>query len=1175
MLKKIINERILLLDGAMGTALQDLNLGPDDFGSEALEGCNEILVRTRREAIRKIHEDYFDAGADIVSTDTFGGIRHVLDEYDLGDQTLELNCTAAKIAREAADAKSTPKRPRFVAGSLGPGTKTITVTGGITFDEVRRNYNEATRGLLDGGVDLLLLETQQDTLNIKASLLGFQDAFDKAGRSVPIILSVSIETMGTMLGGQTADALCYSVEHFDLYSLGLNCATGPDFMTDHLRTISEIARVPVTCYPNAGLPDENGLYNETPEMIAAKMERFAKSGWVNIAGGCCGTTPDHIRAIAKVLETVPCRTVVSERNSTVSGLESLSLNEDRRPILVGERTNVIGSKKFKRLIVEGKLEEGAEIGRKQVRNGAHVLDVCLANPDRDETTDMTQFLEILTKKIKAPLMIDTTDAGVLEEALKRSPGKAIINSINLEDGEERFEIVMPLVRQYGAAVIVGTIDEDKKAGMGVTRERKLEIAVRSHKLLTEKYGLAEEDIIFDPLVFPCATGDVNYYGSAGATIEGIRAIKKALPKCNTVLGISNVSFGLPPAGREVLNSVFLHHCVEAGLDLAMVNTQKLARYASIPDEEKELSDKLLFWKGPGDPAHPEKFDAVAEFAAHFRDKKPQVVSIEERAKLPIDERLAGNVVEGSKEGLLEDLDILIHKEKRKPLQIINGPLMKGMDEVGRLFGNNELIVAEVLQSAEVMKAAVAHIEPFMDHEDMASKGKVLLATVKGDVHDIGKNLVHIILKNNGFDIVDLGIKIAPAELIKAVKETTPHVIGLSGLLVKSAQQMIVTADDLKAAGIKIPILVGGAALTPKFTAARIAPRYGQPVLYAKDAMQGLDLANRLQDPEVRDSLLEENKARQRDLAASMNGNVVKTAPAPRVAPKQLDYSHNIPSPPDLKRHILDDFELEKIFDYINPIMLFGRHLGLKGNPNELLKSGDPKAVDLFKHVRALQDEILEKNLFKPRGVAQFLVAQGDGHNVSLWGNRNDFRDGKDPLEIFTFPRQTTGDGLCLADFVLPKQYKEVDYVAAFVVTCGDGVRELSEKLRDEGEYLKSHALQAIAIESAEAFAELLHEKLRQMWGIPDAGDMTIKQKFQARYRGVRVSPGYPACPDLADQKKIFKLLQPEEIGVELTEGYMMDPEASVSALVFHHPQGRYFAVGDTSAELAESRRATA
>jgi 5-methyltetrahydrofolate--homocysteine methyltransferase len=1154
-IKDTLARRILIMDGAMGTALQDANLLAADFGGAELEGCNENLVLTRPDVVSKVHGDYLRAGADILETNTFGGIRHVLAEYDLQDKVLELNRIAAALAKEQAVKLSTPERPRYVAGALGPGTKTISVTGGITFDEVRRNYAEAAKGLLAGGIDLLLLETQQDTLNVKASLLGFQDAFAETGQSVPLILSVSIETMGTMLGGQTAEALYHSVAHFDLLSLGLNCATGPDFMTDHLRTISGLARFPVTCYPNAGLPDEHGVYNETPEMVAAKLKRFAEQGWINIAGGCCGTTPDHIRAISETLADLSPRTLQTKPIAAVSGLEALSLEEDRRPILVGERTNVIGSRKFKRLIVEGEYEQGAEIGRKQVRSGGQILDVCLANPDRDEKEDMIQFLDILTKKVKAPLMIDTTDAVVLEEALKRCPGKAVINSINLEDGEERFEAVLPLIKQYGAAVVVGTIDEDKEAGMGVTRQRKLEIATRAYQLLTEKHGLAPEDIIFDPLVFPCATGDKNYYGSAAETIEGIRLIKEKLPRTTTVLGISNVSFGLPPAGREVLNTLFLHHCVEAGLDMALVNSQKLARYTSIPDAEKELANNLLFWLGPDkEPGT----NHIQVFADHFREKKPLGTEISGRDKMPIDQRLPLNVVEGSKDGLTPDLDALL-AGGMSPLEIINGPLMKGMDEVGRLFGRNELIVAEVLQSAEVMKAAVAHLEPHMDQTKVVSKGRVLLATVKGDVHDIGKNLVHIILKNNGFEVTDLGIKVAPEVLIKAVKEVAPHILGLSGLLVKSAQQMIVTAEDLTVAGVKIPVLVGGAALSAKFTAGRIAPQYQGPVLYAKDAMMGLDFANQLQNPEKAPGLLEANTARQKDLATAATST--STVKAAAVAPAQLDYSHNIPSPPDLRRHAIDNIPLEEIFEYINPVMLYGRHMGLKGRLEELLAKNDAKAVDLHDKMRRLQDEVLDNNWLKPKSVAQFLPARSDRNDLVLLGSRG----GKE-LERFSFPRQSGGEGLCLSDYVLPTSAAKDDYVAVFAVTCGAGVRELSERWRDAGDYFRSHALQALAIESAEGYAELLHAKLRQMWGIPDAPEMTIKEKFQGRYRGIRVSPGYPACPSLEDQSKIWRLLEPQKtIGVELTEGLMMEPEASVTAVVFHHPKAHYFSVEATSA----------
>ena len=1163
-LKKLLAERILILDGAMGTQLQDMHLTAEDFGGHALEGCNENLVLTRPDAIAKVHAAYLEAGADIVETNSFGAVRHVLAEYGLEDKTLEIARAAARLASAEARRFSTPAKPRFTAGALGPGTKTISVTGGITFGEVRRNYAEASRGLIEGGSDLLLLETQQDTLNVKASILGCHDAFDALGRSVPIVLSVSIETMGTMLGGQTAEALWSSVEHFGLLAVGLNCATGPDFMTDHLRTLSELARCGVVCYPNAGLPDEHGLYNESPEMVASKVARFADHGWLNLAGGCCGTTPGHIRAIAAALDGRKPRVPASAPRAAVSGLEALALSDDRRPILVGERTNVIGSKKFRELVAAGELETAAEIGRRQARSGAHIIDVCLANPDRDEKADMEAFLDILTKKVKAPLMIDTTDAAVLESALERCAGKCIINSINLEDGEERFEAVVPLARRYGAALVVGTIDEDKAAGMGVTRGRKLAIAARSYSLLTEKYGVAPEDIVFDPLVFPCATGDKAYYGSAVETIEGLRLIKRAFPRAKTVLGVSNVSFGLPAAGREVLNSVFLHLCVEAGLDMAIVNTEKLARYATLPEEERILAEKVLFWKGPGDPDLPSGADPVAEFTAHFRQARPDAAEAarEARLKLPVEERLARMVIEGSKEGLAADLDEML--ATMKPLAIINGPLMKGMDEVGRLFGDNKMIVAEVLQSAEVMKAAVAHLEPRMDRADSAARGSILLATVKGDVHDIGKNLVHIILKNNGIAVHDLGIKVAPEALIEAAGRLKPDLIGLSGLLVKSAQQMVATADDLKAAGLSAPILVGGAALSARFTANRIAPQYGGPVFYSKDAMTGLDLANQLLDPSRREAAVAANKARQAELAAAA---AVQPSPAPAEAAAPagpgLSYDHPVPSPPDLKRHVLEDFDLERILGYVNPVMLYGRHLGLKGDLEALLAKGDPKAVELKARVKALEDEVLDRKLIRPRAVVRFFAANGRGDDLVLWDSA---RRGSE-LERFRFPRQAGGQRLCLADFARPAE-AGVDYAALFVVTCGAGIRELSEALRDKGEYLKSHALQAMAIECAEGFAELLHERLRSMWGIPDAPGLTVKEKFQGRYRGIRVSPGYPACPDLEDQEKFFRLLSPQDIGVRLTEGFMMDPEASVSALVFHHPQARYFAVGPTSAEAA-------
>lgn len=1147
----LLSEKILVLDGAMGTMIQSKNLTARDFGGTHYEGCNEHLALTAPRVIREIHEEYFDSGADIAETNTFGATSIVLAEYDLAHKTLDINRAAAQIAREAARHYGDGARSCFVAGSMGPTTKNILVTGGITFNNLETAYAEQAQGLLEGGVDLLLLETAQDTLNVKAGLLGIDQAFAQTGRHVPIMVSCTIEVMGTMLAGQTIDAFYISLANRDLLAIGMNCATGPDFMTDHLRTLHQMSRFPVSCLPNAGLPDEHGRYNETPETFARKIERFVNSGWVNIVGGCCGTTPTHIRMLRELVNHKKPRAVAAQPLPQISGLEALALEEDRRPILVGERTNVIGSRAFKDLIVQGKIEDAAEIGRRQTRNGAHIVDVCMANPDREEKSDIEAFLPHLLRKIKAPIMIDSTDHRVIEAALRWCPGKAVINSINLEDGEDRFQKVVPLALRYGAALVVGAIDEDKNQGMAVTRKRKLSICRRSFELLTNKYGVAPEDIIFDLLVFPVGTGDKNYYGSALETIEGLRLVKKELPRCKTVLGISNVSFGLPAAGREVLNSIYLHHCVEAGLDLAIVNSEKLARYATLPEEERRLAEDLLFWKGPGDSRHPAGFDAITAFSNFFRNRN-SIAKTDDRSKYPIDERVARNVIEGSKEGLMDDLTDLL--KTRSPLDIINGPLMKGMDEVGRLFAANDMIVAEVLQSAEVMKAAVDFLEPHMESSKVSSRGRIILATVKGDVHDIGKNLVHIILKNNGYEIIDLGIKVTPETLIDQAKKLTPDLIGLSGLLVKSAQQMVVTAEDLRAAGIKAPILVGGAALTSKFTATRIAPAYQEPVLYAKDAMHGLEHTNALRDKNTRDQAITKNREIQdyltREAASSMNALPAQTAKA------RIDVITEAPQPPDLKLHIEDNFDVAQIFRYVNPIMLYGKHLGLKGNLERLFEEKNPRAMEIKNRVESLQHEVLSQGLIKARACWRFFPASRDGNAILIWDAPASARE----VARFQFPRQKSGEGLCLSDFARPAA-NGVDYVAFFVVTCGQGIMELSVKLRDQGEYLKSFAVQALAIESAEGFAELLHEKIRAMWGIADPKDMTLKEKFQAKYQGLRVSFGYPSCPNLEDQAKLFELLGPQQhIGVSLTEGFMMEPEASVSALVFHHPQARYFSV---------------
>ena len=844
-LKSLLRQRILITDGAMGTQIQARGLGPEDFGGEEYEGCNEYLNVTRPDVIEDIHRGYLDAGADIIQTNTFGATALVLGEYDLAHEARRINREAAAIARRAADDATAddPNKPRFVYGAMGPTTRTISVTGGLTFDELAADYHQQAAGLIEGGADVLVLETSQDTINVKAGLEGIDRARAELNADVPAAVQGTVEPMGTLLAGQDAEAFYTSLAHRDLLWVGFNCATGPEFMTDHIRTLHELSRFGIACVPNAGLPDEDGNYNETPEMLAGTLERFAANGWLNVTGGCCGTGPDHIRRLVAAMSDKKPRVTEPALETRVSGIEAVVVNEDTRPTVVGERTNVLGSRRFKRLIAGERFEEAAEIGRRQVRNGAHVLDVCLQDPDRDETADVIKFLDQLNRRIKAPIMVDSTDAAVIEESLKRLQGKSIINSINLEDGEERFQRVVPLARRYGAALVVGCIDDDPNQAQAITRERKLEIARRSHQLLTEKYGVPEEDIIFDPLVFPAGTGDENYVGSAAETIEGVRIIKEALPRTKTVLGISNVSFGLPAAGREVFNSVFLYHCTQAGLDMAIVNSEMMQRYASIPEEERKLSEDLIWNRGE---------DPVAAFAAHFRDRAPRATA-EERSALPLDDRLAQCIIEGSKEGLAEDLDLAL--QEREPLAIINGPLMAGMDEVGRQFNANQLIVAEVLQSAEAMKFAVAHLEPYMERTDAASRGRVLLATVKGDVHDIGKNLVEIILSNNGYSVINLGIKVAAQELIAGYREHRPDIIGLSGLLVKSAQMMVETVQDFRSAGIAAPVLVGGAALSNRFTRLRIAPEYDGLVAYSPDAMSGLALANVIQDADERERLI--------------------------------------------------------------------------------------------------------------------------------------------------------------------------------------------------------------------------------------------------------------------------------------------------------------------------------
>jgi 5-methyltetrahydrofolate--homocysteine methyltransferase len=1167
-LRAIMAERILVLDGATGTMLQSKGLGAGDFGGEDYEGCNEILVRTRPDVILDVHRAYLEAGADIIETNSFGGTPLVLAEYGLENEARDLNRRAAELAVAAARDFSTAEKPRFVAGSIGPTTRAISVTGGVTFAELVRAFGEQARGLLEGGTEIFFIETCQDTANTKAALIAVEEALSEAGVRRPIVISGTIEVSGTMLGGQSSDAFLTSMEHADVLAFGLNCATGPDFMTDHLRSVQERARCAVCCFPNAGLPDEDGRYTETPESLAGALERFVDHEWLNIVGGCCGSDADHIAAIARMVENRRPRPIPWGRPSRAgySGVELVEPNDDNRPLLVGERTNVIGSKKFRELVAAEEWDEAVEIARRQVKGGAQIMDVCLQTTEGVEIVAIRELYERLGRAVKVPLMIDSTDAEAIEVALTYCQGKAIVNSVNLEDGEDRLAAVAPLLSRYGAAVIMGVIDEDPEQAQAFTRERKLEIALRGHQLLTENYGIPETDIIFDPLVFPAASGDAGYIGGAVETIEGLRLIKEALPACPTVLGISNVSFGLPTRAREVVNSVFLHLCIEAGLDLAIVNTERIERFAAIPESERRITEALLFNLPPtpdevedgalaNAPADwrrqtPQQQAAIHSYhvgrvSDHFRGaKRAQVV----RPEQSLDERLAGYIIDGSRTGLREDLDLKLGGGAT-PLDIINGPLMAGMEEVGRLFNANELIVAEVLQSAEAMKAAVSHLEQFMDAETSASRGKVVLATVKGDVHDIGKNLVDIIFSNNGFEVEDLGIKVAPEILIEAVRRNRPDAVGLSGLLVKSAHQMVVTAEDLRAAGITVPILVGGAALSERYTRERIAPTYGAPVIYCGDAMAGLAAMLRLVEGRQEPAAVEPPPKPLRKKPKDVRLPAIGIDRLPLV-----HTGHDALPPPRADRVVWSPVkDLREIWSFINPQMLYGKHLGLRGSFARLLDEGNVKAEKLSQLIESLKDEV--EHWMRVRAVWRFFEVEPHGEEIALYemGSRA-------PVHTFTFERQARPGGRCLSDFVIPPFDGVRDSVALFVVGAGEGVRDRSVAAKEAGEYLKSHAIQALAIETAEAAAEWLHAHLRELWGFPDPGDLTMRDRFAARYRGKRFSFGYPACPNLDDQAALWRLLDPQEIGIELSDGMMMDPEASVSAIVFHHPEARYFSV---------------
>lgn len=1117
LLLELLESRIVLLDGAMGTALEGAGLCAADFGGEALSGCSEHLVLTRPEVVRKIHDAYLEAGADVVETDTFGATPLVLQEYGLSERALEINRRAAALAREACEAFSTPESPRFAAGSMGPTTRSLTLSGGVDFDGLKRHYRVQALGLLEGGVDILLVETVQDTLNAKAALVAIQEAFAETEQRLPVLLSATLERGGTLLAGPGAEAFYASVVHAAPLAVGLNCSAGPDLLEGPLGALSAVARTRTLCYPNAGLPDRRGRYGLSPDAFAAAMRRFARKGLLNLAGGCCGTGPDHIRALREALEGLPPRRVPDHHRVFLSGTDFLEITAKNRPVLAGERTNVLGSRSFRRRLREGRFEEAAEVARDQVKAGARLVDLCLQEPGGREKAAMEAFLTALLPRVRVPLLIDTTDPDVAEAALRRCPGRGLLNSANLEDGGVRLRQMARLARRYGASLVVQTLD-DHPGGMAVTAERKLEVARRAYRLLTEELGLRPEEVFFDPLVFPCATGDGKFKGAARETLEAIRRLKAEFPLSPTLLGLSNVSYGLPPPAREVLHAVFLERAAEAGLDVAIANPEALRPAASLEPELCARAEALLFRGEEAD---------LRAFLERFRSAAPP----RKRPAAPresCEETVRRCVAEGSRRGLEEALGALLEKGAA-PLQLLNGLLLEAMDEVGRRFAKGEKIVAEVLASAEVVKAAAAFLEERLGGQAVPARGTVVLATVRGDVHDIGKNLVATLLAHNGYRVVDLGTRVSPGTLAQAVKEHRPLAVGLSGLLVRSAWEMAAAARVLKERGLNAPLLLaGGAALDRRFVEEEIAPAYGGPVAFAPTAMEGLFLLNAFARGEGSSP------------AASPKGKGARTerrASTPGTG-RVIGPVEPLP-PPDVEVHAFPEIPPRLLWPLVDLQRLLGRHGGLHGSVRRLLQEADLRAEGLEERCLAL----VKAMALAPGALYRFLPAESEGEAIRL------FPPGEDPV-VLALPGPPGRALPGLFAYVRPASLGGGDSVALFAATAGRGVKERAQDLRREGRLLDGYLLEALALELAEAAAEWVHGRIREAWGFPARPE-------GERPRGERFAFGYPACPGLEAQGVLLRLLGAERLGITLTEGHMMAPEATTAGLVFHHPEARH------------------
>jgi 5-methyltetrahydrofolate--homocysteine methyltransferase len=1171
-----LKERIVVFDGAMGTNLQVQNLTLEDYGGAQFEGCPEYLIVTKPSAIETVHSGFLDVGCDVIETNTFGGTPVVLAEYGIAEMAYELNARAARLAKRIASDYSTTEKPRWVAGSIGPGTKLPTL-GHITFRELKTAYHQQVRGLLEGGVDLLIVETCQDLLQTKAALSAIFEQFEQRRQRIPVIAQVTIEVFGTMLNGTEINAALTSLEPFPIDIIGMNCGTGPRHMTESIKYLCENAPLPVSVLPNAGLPevkDGEQHYSETPESFTEQIVHFARDFGVNVVGGCCGTRPAHLKAVVEAMSHLTPK----ERNARlIPSASSIYIQQpyvqDTSFLIVGERVNASGSKKMRDLLNAEDWDGLVNLAREQEREGAHILDVNVDYVGRDGERDMHELAARLATSVKIPLMFDSTEWEKMEAGLEHAGGKCILNSTNYEDGEPRFAKVLDLAGRYGASVVIGTIDEE---GMARGADKKFEIARRAYEQATQKYGLPAHDIFFDPLALPISTGIEEDRRNASETIEAIRRIKGELPGCFTILGVSNISFGLSAASRVCLNSIFLHEAREAGLDAAIVNASKILPLNRFNEREIEVALELIYDKRQfdGDVC---TYDPLTEFTKLFEGVKTKKVQ-EDFTALPVEERLKRHIIDGEKIGLEEQLKVAL--ENYSALDIINNILLDGMKVVGDLFGSGQMQLPFVLQSAEAMKTAVRYLEPFMEKKGGATaKGTMVLATVKGDVHDIGKNLVDIILTNNGYKVVNLGIKQSIEEILRASEEHRADAIGMSGLLVKSTLIMRDNLELMNERGIGVPVVLGGAALTRRYVEDDLKTLYNGQLFYAKDAFDGLHTMDALKGRVA----AKESGAKAKGKAAGADGGgapaddaedlvgedaklgIRKPARPRAVTNVPGDTTHTtrskvredapIPRAPFYGSRVVEEIPLEDVFAFVNETALFKGQWQFKQGK----RSAEEYRRLVSEEVRPAYEELKERSgregLLVPRVVYGYFPCQSSGNDLIVYHD-----DEKTERVRFTFPRQPHGKHFSLADFFASKDSGRVDVVAFHLVTMGRRASVYSQELFKADNYRDYLFFHGLSVEAAEALAELWHKRIREELGIAGRDAKELTKLFHQGYQGSRFSFGYPACPRLEDQTKLFDLIDPSRIDVELTEEFQLDPEQSTSAIIVHHEEAKYFSI---------------